>query len=206
MIGLKTNSVGDDSFAAVFATPTLARLLAVFALDPERRLYQKELVSATGSSLYLVQRELRRLERAGLVSRVPRGRQVEYAVNTGHPAFSGLREALLNTIALADRLRGALADIEGVRLAFVFGSLARGEAGAGSDLDLLVVGDLGLREVATRVVPTLRGIGREPNIMVLSESEVRERVRTGDTFLATVLEEPKVWIKGDEGELAALIG
>ena len=109
MIGVKTNNVGEGSFSMLFATPTLARLLAIFALDPAKRFFQKELVGATGSSLYLVQRELKRLEGAGLISRVLRGRQVEYAVNTGHPAFSGLREALLNTIALADRLRAALA-------------------------------------------------------------------------------------------------
>lgn len=206
MISLKTNLVGDASLAAVFATPTLAKLLAVLFLEPERRFYQKELVTATGSSLYLVQRELRRLERTGLVERMPRGRQVEYVVNTAHPAFYGLRDALLNTVALADRLRRALAGVQGVRVAFVFGSVARGEASSESDLDLLVIGDLGLREVATRVVPTMREIRREPNIMVLSEQEIRDRVRSGDTFLASVLEEPKVWIRGDEGELAALVG
>jgi len=206
MVGLKTNPVGDGSLAAVFATPTLAKLLAVFALEPNRRFYQKELVTATGSSLYLVQRELTRLERTGLISRAAKGRQVEYAVNTGHPAFSGLRDALMKTIALADRLRGELADVPGVRLAFVFGSVARGEEGPESDIDLLIVGDLGLREVATRLVPALRDVGREPNIMVLSESELRDRFRTGDTFLASVLEEPKVWIAGDDGELAALLG
>jgi hypothetical protein len=206
MVGVKTNSIGDDSLVVVFATPTLAKLLAVFALEPGRRFFQKELVVATGSSLYLVQRELKRLEGTGLISRVSRGRQVEYSVNASHPAFSGLRDALLNTIALADRLRRALADVAGLRLAFVFGSIARGDAGAESDLDLLVVGDLGLREVATRVVPCLRDIGREPNIMVFRERELRDRVGAGDSFLTTVIEEPKLWIKGDERELAALLG
>ncbi len=206
MVGLKTNIVGDSSLEALFATPTLAKLLAVFALEPDRRFYQKELVSSVDSSLYLVQRELKRLERTGLISRTPRGRQVEYVANPSHPAFSGLREALLNTLALADRLRMALKDVEGVRLAFVFGSLARGDEGPDSDIDLLVVGDLGLRQVATRVVPLLRDTGREPNIVVLSHAEVSERTKKGDSFLKAVLNEPKIWIRGNERELATLVG
>ena len=206
MVGLKTKSVGVDSLAALFATPTLVGLLAVFALDPERRFYQKELVAATGSSLYLVQRELKRLENVGIVTRLPRGRQVEYVVNRNHPAFFGLRDALLKTVALADRLRLALAGVDGVRLAFVFGSLARGEESPESDLDLLVIGDLSLREVATRVVPVLREIGREPNIVALSEAEVRQRLGSGDTFVTTVVHEPKIWLRGDESELAAFLG
>jgi predicted nucleotidyltransferase len=204
MVGAETNRFGADSLAAVFATATLAKLLTVLALDPGRTFFQKELVTATGSSLYLVQRELKRLEAMGLVSRAARGRQVEYTVNRAHPAFAGLQDALLNTIGLADVLRDAFAGVADVRLAFVFGSVAKGEDRPGSDLDLLVIGDLGLREVATRVVPRLREIGREPNIMVLSETEFGERIRRGDNFLAGVLAEPKIWIRGDERELAAL--
>lgn len=204
MIGLETKQFGDRSLAGIFATSTLAKLLTVLTLHPGRSFFQKELVTATGSSLYLVQRELKRLEGVGLISRAVRGRQVEYTINEGHPAFSGLRDALLNTIGLADVLRDALAGAAEVRLAFVFGSVARGEDRPDSDLDLLVVGDLGLREVATRVIPRVRDIGREPNIMVLSATELRERIRSADAFLATVLTEPKIWIKGDERELAAL--
>jgi predicted nucleotidyltransferase len=206
MVGLKTNKVGVSSLEALFATPTLARLLAVFALEPERRFYQKELVMTSGSSLYLVQRELKRLEAAGLISRTPRGRQVEYVANTVHPAFAGLRDALLNTIAMADRLRSVFQSLEGARLVFIFGSIARGDEDPDSDIDLLVIGDLGLREVATRVVPAFRDAGREPNIVVLTEAEMSERLRVGDSFLATVLGEPKIWIIGDEGELAELVG
>lgn len=195
-----------SALAGIFATPTLAALLAVFARQPERSFYQKELVEATGGSLYLVQRELRRLETAGLVARTPRGRHVEYRACTDHPAFPGLREALLRSIALGDVLRAALSDVPGVRLAFVFGSFARGEDTAESDVDLFVVGDLGLRDVATRVVPNLRDIGREPNIVVMSDGDFRERLASGEHFVSAVLAEPKVWLVGDDHELAALAG
>lgn len=206
MIGANTNMVGAMPFAAIFATPTLAALLAVLALEPERRFFQRELVDATGSSLYLVQRELKRLERAGLVHRTPRGRQVEYEANTAHPAFAGLREALLRTAGLGERIRMALAAADNVELAFVFGSMARGEDSADSDLDLMIVGEVGLRELSALLIPVLRDMGREPNIVVLTMGELRTRSAQAEHFVATVLGEPKIWIVGDDEQLAALLG
>lgn len=206
MIGTETNIVGASSLASIFATPTLAALLGVFAREPERRYYQKELVSLTGCSLYLVQRELGRLERAGLVIRTPRGRQVEYVPNVAHPAFRGLREALLRTLVLGEPIRKALESAEGVRLAFVFGSVARGEDQNGSDLDLMVIGDLGLRDVAKLIVPVLRDLGREPNIVVLTAEEFGARASEGEHFVAAVLGEPKLWVLGDDSQLAELLG
>ena len=206
MVGSETNIVGSSPVTAVFATPTLAALLSVFAREPERRYYQKELVELIGGSLFLVQRELKRLEHSGLVGRETRGRQVEYRANTHHPAFRGLRDALLNSVALGDRLKGALSAVDGVRLAFVFGSVADGKDDADSDVDLLIIGDLTLRDVSTSVVPLLRDIGREPNIVVLSEGDLRRRVGSGDGFLTDVLAGPKLWLAGDDDQLAAIVG
>ena len=86
--------------ASIFATPTLAALLAILAREPERSFLQKELVGLSGSSLYLVQRELKRLERAGLLFREPRCRQVAYRANRANPALPGLRDALLPPLLL----------------------------------------------------------------------------------------------------------
>lgn len=204
MVGDTTKLLGMSSLAGIFATPTLAALLAVLAREPARNFYQKELVEATGGSLYLVQRELRRLEAAGLVTRTPRGRQVDYRACTNHPAFPGLQDALLRSIALGDVLRDAFRDAKGVRFAFVFGSLARDEDAPGSDVDLFVVGTLGLRDVATRVMPGLRDIGREPNVVVMTEDEFRTRVAAREHFVSTVLTAPKLWLVGDDDDLEAV--
>lgn len=196
--------MGD--FAEVFATPTLAALLAEFALHPERTYYQKELVERVGGSLYLVQRELKRMERAGLVSRETRGRQVEYRFNRSHPAASGLQDALLKTVALADRLRAALDGAEGIELAFIFGSVAVDDADADSDLDLMFVGTLGLRDVAARLMPVVRGLGREPNIIVMRAQELAEKAVKGDHFISALLAAPKIWLRGDDDELKRVLG
>lgn len=195
--------MGD--FAEVFATPTLAALLAEFALHPERTYYQKELVERVGGSLYLVQRELKRMERAGLVSRETRGRQVEYRFNRSHPAASGLQDALLKTVALADRLQAALDGAEGIELAFIFGSVAVDDADADSDLDLMFVGTLGLRDVAARLMPVVRGLGREPNIIVMRAQELAEKAAKGDHFISALLAAPKIWLRGDDDEFKRVL-
>lgn len=204
IVGLKTKTIGDNGLASLFATRTTAALLAAFSLHPDRVFYQKELVDFTGSSLYLVQRELKRLERTGLVVRIPRGRQVEYAVRREHPAFSGLSDALLRTVALGDRLRALFAGLEDIDLVFVFGSVAGGKASASSDLDVMVVGDIGLRAVAERVVPLTRELAREPNLVVMDLETFRARARSGDGFVASVIGGPKIWVIGDEEKLAGV--
>lgn len=206
MVGLKTSNVGVEGLAAIFATRTTAVLLAIFSLDPDRVFFQKELVDLSGSSLYLVQRELKRLERIGLVQRMPRGRQVEYAVRREHPAFPGLQDALLRTVALGDRLRSLFAATECVDLVFVFGSVAAGQTSASSDLDVMVVGDLSLREVAERVVPLTRDLGHEPNLVVMDLETFRSRGRAGEGFITSVIGGPKIWVVGDEEKLAAVLG
>lgn len=200
MVGRETNSVGLASIADVFATPTLAALLSEFALDPDRWFYQRELVRRTRGTLYLVQRELKRLEHVGLIAREERGRQVEYRYNSEHPAAYGLRDAMLKTLALGDRLRSALRVVEGVELAFVFGSVARQEESATSDLDLFVVGPMGMREIAATIMPVVRQIGREPNIVVMSSGELRAKFASGDHFVSTVAAEPKLWLVGDDAK------
>jgi hypothetical protein len=204
MIGRETKSIGRSPLVDVFATPTLAALLAEFALSPEESFYQRELVRRTGGSLYLVQRELKRLERAGLIVREERGRQVEYHYDVSSPAAAGLRDAVLKTFALGGRLAADLSGVEGIRAAFVFGSIASGAESPESDLDILVIGDLGLRDAAKHVMPTVRSLGREPNIVVIPESEWRDRVAAGEHFVTTVLSEPKIWLVGDDAQLAEL--
>lgn len=204
MVGATTKSIGGDPFVEVFATPTLAALLSEFALHPDHPYFQGELVDRVEGSLYLVQRELKRLERAGLVSREARGRRVEYRYNSEHPGAAGIRNAMLATIALSGRLREAMANDGRIDLAFIFGSMASGEAVPTSDLDVFVIGRLGLRDLASTIMPVARQIGREPNIVVMNPDEFSARVRQHDHFVTTVLESPKLWLVGDDAELERL--
>jgi len=207
MIGHMTNLVGRSTVSSLFASDTLVALLAHFALHPEGRFYQRELARLTSSSLYLVQRELARLVDTGILRREPRGRQVEYSLVPGHPAWPGLSDLLLRTEALAGRLASALEPLgDRIVLAWIFGSTARGDARPDSDIDLMVVGNAGLLELSRLELPGAPELGRELNIVRYEPADLRSLTLSDNNFVADVLDSPRIWVKGSDDELAAVVG
>ena len=187
-VGRTTNSIGDRGWADLFASRTLAQLLTTFLTHPEKDFYQKELAVTTDAGLYAVQRELTRMEKANLVSRTPRGNRVYYRANRGHPAFEDLKRVVLKTMGLGEALRAALAPLAGrVQVAFIYGSFARGEETAESDMDLLMVGDLALRDASAVLGPVGRDLGREFNPTVYPPGEFRAKAKEGHQFIAGLL-------------------
>jgi predicted nucleotidyltransferase len=206
-IGCLTKSVGEYGWEGLFASKTLARLLTVFLTSPESTFYQKELANLAGKGLYAVQRELSRLEKAHLLIRMPIGNRVYYRANRKHPAFEDLKRVVLKTMGLGDALRSALAPLgDNVRLAFIYGSCARGEETAESDIDLLLVGNLSLRKASTVLGPVGRALGREFNPSVYPLEEFRNKAREGHHFITEVLRGKKIYLIGDEDVLKGLAG
>jgi predicted nucleotidyltransferase/DNA-binding HxlR family transcriptional regulator len=178
----------------------LLRLL--FGLrQPE--LHLRELVRQSGLSLGTVQQELRRLTRIGLVTARRDGNRVYYQADQEHPLYADLRNVVLKTNGLVNVLRQAL-QVKDVQLAFVFGSIARGEARPESDVDLMVITPLGLRGVARLLSGVGEKLGRQINPHVLAREEFSRRKGSGDHFVSSVLASPKLFAIGSEHELAAM--
>jgi len=177
-------------------------LRLLFGLEP-KEVHLRDLARQSGLALRTVQQELVRLGSAGLVASRKDGNRVYYQANRNSPVYADLRNIVLKTAGLADVLRSALqgADVE---LAFVFGSMAAESARSESDLDLMVIGPLGLR----RLTEALRGvalrIGREINPHVLTREEFASRKRSGDHFISSLLASPRLFIVGTDDELAKL--
>lgn len=195
-----------SSLTALFPNPTLVKVLSLFLLHPEEKIYQRDIVERTGSILLQVQRALNRIERAGLVTKSREGNRVYYTADRTHPAFEDLQQVFLKTVALGDILRQALVPMsDKIRLAFIYGSLARGEETAGSDIDLFLVGDTTLREVTRLMGPIGRNLGREFNPVVYPPREFRRKVEDRVPFIKEVLEGPKIWLIGNANELARMV-
>jgi len=181
---------------------TRQKLLGLFLTRPECRFYLREVARQTGTAVGSVQRELASLEQAGILRRTRSGNRTYYQANAACPIYAELRGLVLKTVGLADVLRQALSPVAGeVETAFVYGSMASGEAGPGSDVDLLVVGDvddLALHEAAAAAETTL---GRAVNYTLLSKREFRRRKKEKGGFLARVLRGPKIAILGGIDEV-----
>ena len=168
-------------------------------------LHNREIEQRSGLSESNVRRELRNLENLDLVRRRKDSNRVYYRANEDHPLYREIHNMVLKTSGLAGLLKAALDD-ERILLAFVFGSIAAGEEQAGSDVDLMVVGDIGLRDLSGLLSGISDKIGREINPHVFPEAELRERIAAGDRFIAGVLDSKKTLIIGSDDELKAMGG
>lgn len=178
----------------------LLRLL--FGLS-QPELHLRELGRQSGLSLSTVQQELRRLTRVGLVTARKDGNRIYYRANSDHPVHRDLCALVLKTDGLAGVLQPALKTAE-VSLAFVFGSVARGDTGAGSDVDLMVIGEVGLRKLTSLLSGIAGRVGREINPHVMTPEEFAKRKADRDHFVTSVLGSPKLFVKGTEHELGKM--
>ena len=196
-----------DSIAEALFGKTRRRVLGLLYGQPDKSFYLRQITRETGAGIGSVQRELDRLTGAGLVTRHPLGNQVHFRANPDSPVFEELHGLMKKTTGLADVVRSALGKLaEKIHVAFVFGSVAKGSHSTYSDVDLLIVGDLGLREVVPLLSPVQDQIGREVNPTVYRPEEFRSLSENDNHFLGRVLREPRILILGNEDELRRLAG
>ena len=193
-------SLADALFAKV-----QQRVLGVLFGNPRRSFYANEVIGLARSGTGAVQRELARLEASGLVIVTRVGKQKHYQANAGSPVFEELRTLVLKTFALADVLRAALAPVSrDIRAAFVYGSIAKGQDTAASDIDLMVVSDrLTYADLFAALEDVSPRLGRKIAPTVYSLKELSKRLKQDNAFVARVLSQPKLWLIGGESDLAA---
>jgi predicted nucleotidyltransferase len=159
-------------------------------MRPDQSFHLRELERLAGVNAGTAHRELKRMERAGLVHSRRVGNQVHYQAQRDCPIFAELQSILRKSVGLADVLREALSPLaDQIELAFVFGSMAKGEEGPNSDIDLLIVGDVSFADVVGALYPCHERLGREVNPLVMRRSEFEQR-RQDEGFVARVLRDP----------------
>ena len=182
-----------------------AELLRLLFADPAKEFHLRELCRLSNLSIGTIQQEVAKLAAADLLVARRDGNRLYYRANTRHPIFPELQGIALKTTGLREQLAEALAGIPGIELAFVFGSAAAGTTGAGSDVDLFVLGKAGLRALAPKLRPATSRLGREINPHILSRETLAAKARAGDAFITNVLSAPKLWIIGNTDELGKLV-
>jgi predicted nucleotidyltransferase len=181
------------------------RVLGVLFGNPHRSFYANEVIGLAHSGTGAVQRELARLEASGLVTASRVGKQKHYQANASSPVFEELRALVLKTSGLADVLRAALAPLSrSIRAAFIYGSIAKGQDTAASDIDLMVVSDrLTYGALYGALEDASARLGRKVAPTIYSSKELAKRLKQDNAFLTRVLAQPKLWLIGNERALAA---
>jgi predicted nucleotidyltransferase len=193
-----------DAGTVLFGS-TRQAILAMMFLRPDESFYLREIVRRTGRGTGSVQRELRLLTDCGILRR---DRSRFYRANPDSPIYEPLKQIVVRTIGLGDRLRSVLNRVAGhVVVAFIFGSFSRGEQHESSDVDVLVITrdqQLTIEQVNALLRHEQEQIGREINPYVLTADEWRKNLRMGNAFVRRVLEGEKVFLMGDGDELKRL--
>jgi len=177
-------------------------ILATTYSQPEKWWFLSELaafIKATPSSL---QRELESLSGSGILRSRRDGNRLYFQAETDSPVFAPLRELVLQTLGITTALKESLAPLDDkIRCAFVYGSVARAEERALSDVDLMIIGAVGLAELSPILRELERRFNREINATCYRVEEFKKKIQSENHFLINVLKEEKLFLRGDENEL-----
>ena len=182
---------------------TQQRVLGLLFGQPERSFYANELIALVRGGSGAVQRELARLAQSELVTVRLLGKQKHYQANPQSPIFAELCGIAHKTMALAEPLRAALAPLAPrIRAAFVYGSVAKRQDTASSDVDLMLVSeDLSYPELYGVLEALDQRLGRKVNPTLYTPDELAQRMGRSDAFIKRVLEQPKIWLIGGDDAL-----
>lgn len=202
MVGSQT--VPSPGLPSLFGKTRQALLSLLYCRADEAHL-QENLIQHAALGRGTVQRELEFLTRAGVVRRTVRGRQVYFQANPESPIYAELRGLVVKTAGVADALRVALAPLaERIHVAFIYGSLAKGQERRASDVDVMVIGEVSFAETSEALGKAQKSIGREVNPSVYAPADFRAKLAAKHHFLRSVMEGEKIFLIGDDRELARL--
>ena len=196
-------TIAPTGLADALFTPVQQRVLGLLFGQPDRRFQSGELIRLAASGTGAAHRLLTRLAKAGLVTADRLGNQKYYCANRASPVFAEMHGLIVKTSGLVAPLRAALGPLaKRIRVAFVYGSIAKGTDTAASDIDLMVIADgLDYADVYGALQPAEAVLGRTVNPNVMSRTEWR-RKRSEAGFVARVAEQPRLFVIGSDDELA----
>lgn len=187
--------------------PTRTRVLSALLLHPESAWHVRELARQLGALPGSINRELVKLEEVGILSKQHIGNQVHYRANRDCPIFAELAGMLRKTSGLATVLADALRPLaDRIQCALVFGSVARGEETAHSDVDVLIFGDIGFADVVEVLHPAQQIVQREINPVVYRADDFRAKYLANNTWAREVVDRPKLFLIGSADDFAELVG
>ena len=178
------------------------RVLALLLLHPDERYYVREIARLTNTTAGTLHRELSKLAKSKVLLREQSGNQVYYQANRNFPIYTELTSILKKTSGLVDVLFDFLTPLaEKIEVAFVFGSVAKGTENLGSDIDVLIIGEVDFTEAVEALYAAQASLGREINPKIYSREQWKASLQKQDLFIQGVLNNPKLFIMGAEHDL-----
>jgi predicted nucleotidyltransferase len=187
--------------AEALFSKTQQRLYGLLFGHPDRTYFLRELIEKAKIGRGTVQREMEKLVASELVLVKKVGNQKHYQANKGSPVFEELASILRKTTGIVDVIADALKPLAGkIKTAFVFGSVARGSETTGSDIDLLIIGEVNFKKIVTSLYDAQETLQREINPKVYKKEEWMQLIRKKDAFAKEVMAGQKLIVLGSLNE------
>lgn len=192
-----------SSLQKLLSSKVRAEIFRLLFATRDTELHVRELARRSKLNEATLRQELAKLKELDLVIGRRDGNRVYVKANQDHPIYSDIHGLVLKTTGLVEVLRKALEPAD-IAVAFVFGSVAAGKEAAHSDVDFMVIGNIGLRTLSSRLSEISSQVGREINPHVMTEVEYRKRLKAKDHFVTHVLSGPKLFVRGNANDFEAM--
>lgn len=179
-------------------------IIRLLFTDPEVSLHLRDLARQSGLAIRTIQEEVAKLKEADLLLEQRDGNRLYFRAKQSNPLFIELQAIARKTSGFQKEFSQTLTPLKGIDFAFIYGSYARQEAKSESDIDLFVIGSIGLRQLASPLRKLSQSLNREVNASTYSKSSYIEKLNEGDAFIQSVQNSPKIWIIGTEDEFGNL--
>ncbi len=195
----------DKKISIFLFNKTRRDLLTLLYGHPDESFYINQLLRSLHAGSGAVQRELKIMTEAGIITREHTGNLVYYRANSKNSIFNELKAIVNKTFGVAGVIRESLTPIlHKIRVAFIFGSVATRTEDRASDIDVMVIGDVDFGDVVSSISSAENILKREINPVVYPVAEFQNRIAENHHFVTSVLGEEKIFIVGDDNELGRL--
>ncbi len=187
----------------LFCSNVRAEIFQILFEESRDELHLREICRLSNSAINGIRRDLSKLLKMDLVVSRRDGNRLYFKANKNHPLYPEIRNIVLKTSGIIEALKKALKNPE-IECAFIFGSIAKGTEKSHSDIDIMVVGSIGLRKLTGLLTEPSETTGREINPHTITRNEFKKRLEKKDHFLTSVLNSKKIFIIGTEDDLEAM--
>jgi predicted nucleotidyltransferase len=187
--------------AKIFKSKTRREIFRLYFTNPDNEYYLRELERLLSIPVSMIRKELLRLVADGVFDSRKVGNLTYFYINKEYPLFDELSSIVFKTIGIKGLLQKTLEKLSGIQVAFIYGSFAKNEANASSDVDLFLVGDIEEDELVREINELEKRLKREINYSVYSKRDFTEKKRKRDPFIVDLLENPKIFLIGDKHDI-----
>jgi predicted nucleotidyltransferase len=185
----------------IFRSRSRTALLRLYFTNPENEYYLRELERLLGIPVSMIRKELRRLEEEGIFLSQKKGNLVYFRIDKTYPLFSEYKSIVFKSVGVEGALRQILDKIKGVEVCFIYGSFAKNSENVKSDVDLFVMGIIDEDSLVREINKAERMFQREINYTLYTRDEFKKKRAKKDSFILSLIENRKIFLKGAENDL-----